>query len=69
MPGPPPSAPEPSVQPDDAVTRKKKQADLLRQAQALKPDPAKPTSALRKRFWKEVSVKETEGKARTRSFN
>ncbi|PSK48615.1 Protein atp12, mitochondrial [Elsinoe australis] len=61
VPGPPPQPPSVAVgQPEDTTARKQKQAELLRRGQALKVDPAKPTSALRKRFWKEVSVKEVE---------
>ncbi|KAL2357090.1 hypothetical protein BJ546DRAFT_837702 [Cryomyces antarcticus] len=61
-PGPPPKAPLPSVtQPEDRVARKRKQAELLQRGQALRADPAKPGAALQKRFWKDVSVKETPG--------
>ena len=60
-PGPPPPVPEAPSERDDAVSRKLKQAELLRKAQALRTDPSKPTPALRKRFWKDVSVKETQG--------
>lgn len=59
VPGPPPQPPQASEQ--ERLARKKKNADLLQKGQAMKTDPAKPASALRKRFWKEVSVKETPG--------
>ncbi|KAI9705686.1 MAG: hypothetical protein M1820_005096 [Bogoriella megaspora] len=58
--GPPPDPPVPaSTEYDDRLTRKRRQLDLLQKGQSIKPNPAKPTSALQKRFWKEVSVKET----------
>lgn len=62
VPGPPPQAPQASVSyPQDRVARKKQQAEALRQSQQPKSQPAKPTSTpLQKRFWKNVSVKETE---------
>lgn len=63
--GPPPESPIP--QPSDAlarVARKRRQADLLKQAQdvrtASKPS-AKPKSILQKRFWSDVLVKEGDG--------
>ncbi|KAK4630938.1 hypothetical protein CLAFUR4_03135 [Fulvia fulva] len=61
VPGPPPSAPQAAVShPQNRVARKQQQAESLRHGQNIKPDPAKPTSALQKRFWKNVSVKETD---------
>jgi ATP synthase mitochondrial F1 complex assembly factor 2 len=63
--GPPPQAPFAAASPQqERVARKKEQAELIRQAetraQQSKPNPAKPTSALQKRFWKNVSVKGTD---------
>ncbi|KAF4548642.1 ATP12 chaperone-like protein [Elsinoe fawcettii] len=59
--GPPPQPPQASVgQPEDTTVRKQKQAELLRKGQALKTNPAKPTSVLQKRFWKDVTVKEAD---------
>ncbi|KAF2011176.1 ATP12-domain-containing protein [Aaosphaeria arxii CBS 175.79] len=61
VPGPPPDAPKPS--PADAlarVERKRKQAALLKQAQEVRSAPTKPTYALQKRFWQDVSVQETD---------
>lgn len=56
--GPPPSPPESAATSlVDRVTRKKQQAEALRQAQNARIDAAKPGSALRKRFWKEVHLK------------
>lgn len=61
VPGPPPSAPQASVEfPESRIERKRQQAALLRQGQSTKTNPAKPGSALQKRFWKNVSVKENE---------
>lgn len=61
IPGPPPSAPQASVSyPQDRVARKRQQAEALRQSQQKTINPAKPTSALQKRFWKDVSVQETD---------
>ncbi|KAK5107530.1 hypothetical protein LTR62_001060 [Meristemomyces frigidus] len=58
---PPPSAPQASVTfPPERVARKKHQAGLLLEGQRAKITPAKPTTALKKRFWKNVSVKESE---------
>ncbi|TKA24474.1 hypothetical protein B0A50_06631 [Salinomyces thailandicus] len=42
------------------MARKRQQAEQFLQAQKAKVDPAKPTSALRKRFWKNVSVIEAD---------
>lgn len=61
VPGPPPQAPQAAATyAEDRVTRKRQQAEALRQSQQAKVNPAKPTSALHKRFWKNVSVKETD---------
>lgn len=61
IPGPPPSAPQASVSyPQDRVARKRQQAEALRQSQQKPVNPSKPTSALQKRFWKDVSVQETD---------
>lgn len=61
VPGPPPQAPQAAATyPQDRVARKRQQAEALRQSQQAKVNPSKPTSALQKRFWKNVSVKETE---------
>ncbi|KAK5708063.1 ATP synthase mitochondrial F1 complex assembly factor 2 [Elasticomyces elasticus] len=59
--GPPPSAPQASVAfPQDRVARKRQQAELLERGQQLKTNAAKPTTALQKRFWRNVSVKDTQ---------
>ncbi|CAD0088079.1 unnamed protein product, partial [Aureobasidium vineae] len=58
--GPPPQPPQaPVTETEDRVARKRQQAALLARQAQIKVDPAKPASALRKRFWKESSVKET----------
>ncbi|CAD0115499.1 unnamed protein product [Aureobasidium uvarum] len=60
--GPPPQPPQaPVTETEDRVARKRQQAALLARQAQIKVDPAKPASALRKRFWKEASVKETPG--------
>ncbi|KAF2828190.1 F1-ATP synthase assembly protein [Ophiobolus disseminans] len=64
VPGPPPGTPTPH--PSDAlerVARKKRQAEMLKQAQDVKATAApsnKPKALLKKRFWKDVIVKETD---------
>ncbi|KAH0035998.1 hypothetical protein KCU78_g1974, partial [Aureobasidium melanogenum] len=58
--GPPPQPPQaPATETEDRVARKRQQAALLARQSQMKVDPTKPASALRKRFWKESSVKET----------
>ncbi|EMC92205.1 hypothetical protein BAUCODRAFT_78594 [Baudoinia panamericana UAMH 10762] len=58
--GPPPPAPLPSVShPQDRVARKREQLERLRESQQAKVNPAKPQTALQKRFWRNVSVKDT----------
>lgn len=65
VPGPPPGTPTPQV--TDAlerVARKKRQAEMMKEAKDLKATSApsnKPKALLKKRFWKDVTVKETEG--------
>jgi ATP synthase F1 complex assembly factor 2 len=57
---PPPPPPEPSPSTiEDRLLRKKRQAELLQRGREAKANPAKPVTALQKRFWKHVSVKET----------
>ncbi|KAK4545371.1 hypothetical protein LTR36_003551 [Oleoguttula mirabilis] len=60
VPGPPPQAPQAAVSfPQDRIAKKKQQAELLKQGQQARADATKPTGALRKRFWRNVSVKDT----------
>nr|POF23949.1 protein atp12, mitochondrial [Quercus suber] len=59
--GPPPGAPQAAVDyPQDRLVRKRQRAELLIESQKAKVNPAKPASALQKRFWKNVVVKDTE---------
>ncbi|KJY01080.1 ATP synthase mitochondrial F1 complex assembly factor 2 like protein [Zymoseptoria brevis] len=59
VPGPPPKAPQPAAtSPDERIARKRALADHIRQSEQTKVNPAKPGSALQKRFWKNVHVKE-----------
>nr|OQO20470.1 hypothetical protein B0A51_14721 [Rachicladosporium sp. CCFEE 5018] len=58
--GPPPPPPQVSVSSSEAaLNRKREIADRLKAGENLKVDPAKPTTALKKRFWKDVSIVET----------
>src|ERR1700761_7733401 len=57
-PGPPPPPPEASEQ-DNRISRKRRQAELLIENLKRTTDPSKPGSALKKRFWKDVTVQET----------
>lgn len=68
VPAPPPKAPLPSATlPQERVARKRNQAEYLRIAQNLRgnPDGSNP---LKKRFWKEVSVKELDGGYRLKRY-
>ncbi|KAF2641865.1 ATP synthase mitochondrial F1 complex assembly factor 2 [Massarina eburnea CBS 473.64] len=61
IPGPPPATPTPAA--SDAlerVARKRRQAELLSQAREVRNAPSKSKRILQKRFWKDVSVTETE---------
>lgn len=59
--GPPPQPPQaPPGQPGQATARKQRQAEILLQRQASKTNSAKPTAGLQKRFWKDVSVRESD---------
>jgi len=61
VPAPPPKAPLPAASlPTERVARKKDRAEYIRIAQNLRGDSAG-SNPLRKRFWKEVSVKDTDG--------
>ncbi|KAF1829484.1 F1-ATP synthase assembly protein [Decorospora gaudefroyi] len=63
VPGPPPGAPTPSDA-SERVARKRKQADMMKQAREMREVYApsnKPKSMLAKRFWKNVNVKEADG--------
>ncbi|KAI9862628.1 MAG: ATP synthase complex assembly protein atp12 [Vezdaea acicularis] len=57
--GPPPSAPVPPASSyEERIARRRRQAELQNPAQALKTTQKKPGATLRKRFWKEVHVRE-----------
>lgn len=63
-PGPPPGAPKPAATTaEDRIARKRQQAELFTQTRNAKTNPAKPGSALKKRFWRDVNVKQTPGRA------
>lgn len=56
---PPPPPPQQVVSSSaDRLERRKAQAQQLRQGQQASVNPSKPSSALQKRFWREVSVHE-----------
>ncbi|KAI9721730.1 MAG: hypothetical protein M1812_002065 [Candelaria pacifica] len=57
--GPPPKAPIPAAtESEDRVARRRKQAALLQRGQDLRASQMKPGSAMKKRFWKDVHVRE-----------
>ena len=60
--GPPPSSPLPAASEyGERVNRRRRQAELLKRGQDLRVSHMKPGSALKKRFWKDVHVKTTDG--------
>ena len=59
--GPPPAAPVPTSQHGDKVDRRRQQADLIRRGQELRATQTKPNAAMKKRFWKDVSVQTDDG--------
>lgn len=60
VPGPPPQPPQQQAsEAQDRVDRKRQQAEAYIQNQNARPNPAKPTSVLQKRFWKNSQVKES----------
>ena len=60
--GPPPSAPIPAAsQYGERVDRRRRQAELLKRGQDLRASHMKPGSAMKKRFWKDVTVKSDSG--------
>ncbi|KAF1809517.1 ATP12-domain-containing protein [Eremomyces bilateralis CBS 781.70] len=59
-PVPPPEAPQATRTPaEERLDAKRKRAELLERGREARVNPAKPGTALQKRFWKTVSVKET----------
>lgn len=65
VPGPPPAKPTPHPSdPLERVARKKRQAEMVKQAQEVRTESVpsnKPKGLLKKRFWKDSVVKETDG--------
>lgn len=61
VPGPPPQPPQQaSTEAQERLDRKRKQAASFLEGVNSRPSAGKPTSILKKRFWKDVSVKETD---------
>jgi ATP synthase F1 complex assembly factor 2 len=57
--GPPPRPPVPSVsQQDDRIERRRRHAEMLKQGKEIRANQQGKQSPLRKRFWKEVHVKD-----------
>ena len=60
--GPPPAAPQPAAsQYGERVDRRRRQAELLKRGQDMRATQMKPGTAIRKRFWKDVSVQKDDG--------
>ncbi|OAQ68641.1 ATP12 ATPase family protein [Pochonia chlamydosporia 170] len=60
--GPPPEPPTPAVRNmNERIERRRKQAELLKQAKVIRNAKDGKSTTLRKRFWKEVSVQEVDG--------
>lgn len=68
--GPPPEPPVPNAQSvDSRIAERRKKAEMLKRAQELRASTGRPSvsandkkaGALKKRFWKDVHVKEVDG--------
>ena len=60
--GPPPAPPQPAAsQYGERVDRRRRQAELLERAQDMRVSQMKPGTAIKKRFWKDVSVQSDDG--------
>lgn len=60
--GPPPAAPQPAAsQYGERVDRRRRQAELLKRGQDMRASHMKPGTAIKKRFWKDVSVQINDG--------
>lgn len=60
--GPPPAAPQPAAsQYGERVDRRRRQAELLKRGQDMRASNMKPGTAIKKRFWKDVSVQTDDG--------
>ncbi|KHN98712.1 ATP12 ATPase family protein [Metarhizium album ARSEF 1941] len=61
-PPPPPPTPTPAVRNmNERIERRRKQAELLKQAKVIRTAKDGRSTTLRKRFWKDVSVQEVDG--------
>lgn len=61
IPGPPPGPPQQhATETQERLNRKRQQAQSFLEGVNSRPKDGKPVSVLKKRFWKDVSVKETE---------
>jgi hypothetical protein len=61
--GPPPKTPLPAPAYGEHVERRKRQSEIIKQGKELRLQGSEPSSALKKRFWKDVHVKEVPGAA------
>ena len=60
--GPPPAVPQPAAsQYGERVDRRRRQAELLKRGQDMRVSQTKPGTAIKKRFWKDVSVQRDDG--------
>ena len=65
--GPPPAAPQPAAsQYGERVDRRRRQAELLKRGQDMRASQMKPGTAIKKRFWKDVSVETDDGMTQSR---
>ena len=61
-PGPPPAAPQPAAsQYGERVDRRRRQAELLKRGQDMRVSQTKRGTAIKNRFWKDVSVQRDDG--------
>ncbi|KAI4138299.1 MAG: hypothetical protein L6R39_006856 [Caloplaca ligustica] len=66
QPGPPPTAPLPAAsQYGERVDRRRRQSELIRRGQEIRSKESKPGSALNKRFWKDVHIRNDQDGAYT----
>lgn len=66
--GPPPSAPIPAAsQYGERNDRRRRQAEMLQRGQELRASQTKPGNAMKKRFWKDVTVRADSGASFIRS--
>ena len=68
--GPPPAAPQPAAsQYGERVDRRRRQAELLKRGQDMRASHMKPGTAIKKRFWKDVSVQTDDGMTHPSELN